>query len=90
MKELIDKINNFLDSLGVARVPPPPLPSNKEKAMNMTPNICGDCQWFHVLFEKLKDIGECYYYPPTPGDIVKISKDRNACSKFKRKERSFG
>lgn len=57
----------------------------KETTMNMTPNKCGDCKWFKLLFEKNKDIGECYYSPPT-AETPKITKDRDACSKFERKK----
>jgi hypothetical protein len=65
----------------------PPMPKvkpPKEATMNMTPNKCGDCKWFKLLFEKNKEIGECYYGPPTT-DNPKISNMRDACSKFERK-----
>jgi len=87
MGERFKKFISIINNIDVPKIPlsPPLMMRSKEAFMNMTPNKCGDCKWFHTLFEKLKDIGECYYYPPTQEGSVKISKERDACSKFSRK-----
>ena len=85
MGKKFSSLTAFISSLGAYRVPPPPMKKPKEAVMNMTPGTCGDCKWFQTLFPSNKEIGECFYYPPTVEGRARITRDMFACSKFKRK-----
>ena len=85
MGKKFSSFTTFISTHCVSRVLPPPMKKPKEAVMNMTPNTCGDCKWFQILFPNNKEIGECFYYPPTVEGRAKIIKGMFACSKFDRK-----